>query len=317
MRTASFLFAALLSITAWAQPWPEKPVKFIVPFPPGGATDIAARLLGEQLTQLWGQSVIVENRGGAGGGVGAAEAARAAPDGYTLFFPSGSVMTANQYVYAQLNYDPAKDFVPVTVVVSGPQVLVVQASSPYKSVKDLLDAAKAQPGKLTFGSAGIGSQTHLAVENLLYQAKIDAVHVPYKGEGPGLASLVAGDITFMLANVAGAMVHVNSGRLRALGVTSRDEIPQLPGVPPIGKTLKGFENSGWFGIVAPTGTPKAIIDQVYRGTKKALEDTHVKARLYAQGLFPVANTPQEMAKAMKEEEALWRAVVRERNIHVQ
>src|ERR1051325_8185238 len=250
MRALALLFAAIFSITAAAQSWPQKPVKFIVPFPPGGATDIAARLLGEQLTQAWHQSVIIENRGGAGGGVGAAEAARAAPDGYTLFFPSGSVMTAHPYVYAQLYYDPEKAFVPVTMVVSGPQVLVVPASSPYKTVKDLLDAAKAQPGKLTFGSAGIGSQTHLAVETLLYQAKVDAVHVPYKGEGPGLASLVAGDINFMMANVAGAMVHINSGRVRALGVTSRDETPQLPGVPPIGKTLRGFENSGWFGIVA-------------------------------------------------------------------
>jgi tripartite-type tricarboxylate transporter receptor subunit TctC len=316
MRALALLCAAFLSFTAAAQSWPHKPVRVIVPFPPGGATDIAARLVGEQLTQIWGQSVIVENRGGAGGGVGAAEAARAAPDGYTLFFPSGSVMTANQYVYASLNYDPERDFKPVTMVVSGPQVLVVQASSPYKTVKDLIDAAKAQPGKLTFGSAGIGSQTHLAVENLLYQAKLDAVHVPYKGEGPGLASLVAGDITFMLANVAGAMVHINSGRLRALGVTRRDEIPQLPGVPPIGETLQGFENSGWFGIVVPTGTPKDIIDKVYRDTKQALEDTHLKARLYAQGLFPVANTPAEMAREMKEETALWRTVVRERNIHV-
>ena len=316
MRALALLFATFLSLTAAAQSWPQKPVKFIVPFPPGGATDIAARLLGEQLTQIWGQSVIVENRGGAGGGVGAAEAARAAPDGYTLFFPSGSVMTANQYVYASLNYDPEKDFVPVTMVVSGPQVLVVQASSPYKTVKDLLDAAQAQPGKLTFGSAGIGSQTHLAVENFLYQGKVDAVHVPYKGEGPGLASLVAGDITFMMANVAGAMVHINSGRLRALGVTSRDETPQLPGVAPIGKTIKGFENSGWFGIVAPSGTPKEIVDKVYRDTRRALGDTHMKARLYAQGLFPVANSPAEMAKAMKEETALWRTVVRERNIHV-
>jgi tripartite-type tricarboxylate transporter receptor subunit TctC len=316
MRALTLLCAAFLSFTAAAQSWPHKPVRVIVPFPPGGATDIAARLVGEQLTQIWGQSVIVENRGGAGGGVGAAEAARAPADGYTLFFPSGSVMTANQYVYASLNYDPERDFTPVTMVVSGPQVLVVQASSPYKTVKDLIDAAKAQPGKLTFGSAGIGSQTHLAVENLLYQAKLDAVHVPYKGEGPGLASLVAGDITFMLANVAGAMVHINSGRLRALGVTSRDEIPQLPGVPPIGKTLQGFENSGWFGIVVPTGTPKDIIDKVYRDTKQALEDTHLKARLYAQGLFPVANTPAEMAREMKEETALWRTVVRERNIHV-
>src|SRR5689334_24779587 len=145
MRTLALLFAGLLSVTAMAQSWPQKPVKFIVPFPPGGATDIAARLLGEQLTQLWGQSVIVENRGGAGGGVGAAEAARAAPDGYTLFFPSGSVMTANQHIYAKLAYDPEKDFEPVTNVVSGPQVLTVPANSPFKTVKDLIDYARANP----------------------------------------------------------------------------------------------------------------------------------------------------------------------------
>src|SRR3954470_469153 len=179
MKLVAFVCSLLLSAAAAAQSWPQKPVKFIVPFPPGGATDISARLLGEKLSATWAQAVVIENRGGAGGGVGAAEAARAAPDGYTLFFPSGSVMTGNQYVYAQLNYDPEKDFVPVPVVVSGPQVLVVQASSPYKTVKDLIEAARAQPGKLTFGSAGIGSQTHLAVENFLYQGKIDAVHVPY------------------------------------------------------------------------------------------------------------------------------------------
>ena len=316
MKIIAFISAALFSITAAAQSWPQKPVKFIVPFPPGGATDIAARLLGESLSQTWGQTVIVENRGGAGGGVGAAEAAHAAPDGYTLFFPSGSVMTANQHIYAQLNYDPEKDFVPVTNVVSGAQVLVVPAKSPYKTVRELIDAARTQPRKLTFGSAGIGSQVHLAGENFLYQAKIDAVHVPYKGEAPGLASLVAGDIDFMLANVAGAMTHINSGRLRALGVTSKTEVPQLPGVPPIAKTIPGFENSGWFGIVAPTGTPKNVIDKVYRDTKKALEDTRLKARLYAQGLAPVADTPEHMGSAMKEETALWRKVVMERNIHV-
>ncbi|HYL91477.1 MAG TPA: tripartite tricarboxylate transporter substrate binding protein [Burkholderiales bacterium] len=316
MKIIALISAALFSATAAAQSWPQKPVKFIVPFPPGGATDIAARLLGENLSQTWGQTVVVENRGGAGGGVGAAEAAHAAPDGYTLFFPSGSVMTANQHIYAQLNYDPERDFVPVTNVVSGAQVLVVPAKSPYKTVRELIDAAKTQPRKLTFGSAGIGSQVHLAGENFLYQAKIDAVHVPYKGEAPGLASLVAGDIDFMLANVAGAMTHINSGRLRALGVTSKTEVPQLPGVPPIAKTVPGFENSGWFGIVAPTGTPKNIIDKIYRDTKKALEDTRLKARLYAQGLAPVADTPEHMGKAMKEETALWRKVVMERNIHV-
>ncbi|HEY6820973.1 MAG TPA: tripartite tricarboxylate transporter substrate-binding protein [Burkholderiales bacterium] len=315
-KALAFLAGMLLCVAAAAQGWPQKPVKFIVPFPPGGATDIAARLLGEQLSRIWNQSVIVENRGGAGGGVGAAEAAHAAADGYTLLFPSGSVMTANQHIYAKLNYDPEHDFVPVTNVVSGAQVLVVNASSPYKSVRELIQAARAQPGKLTFGSAGIGSQVHLAAENLLYQAKIDAVHVPYKGEAPALASLIAGDINFMLANVAGAMTHINGGRLRALGVTSLAEVQQLPGVPPIAKTIPGFENSGWFGIVAPAGTPKDIVDKIYRDAKTALQDTTVKARLYAQGLVPVANSPEEMAKAMREETALWRKVVQERNIHV-
>ena len=309
------LFA--LSSTAHAQAWPQKSVRFIVPFPPGGATDISARMLGQKLTEIWGQTVVIENRGGAGGGVGAAEAARAAPDGYTFFFPSGSVMTANQHIYAKMAYNPEKDFVPVTNVVSGPQVLVVAASSPYKSVKELIDAARAQPDKLTFGHAGIGSQTHLAAENFVNAAGINAVQVPYKGEGPSLVGLVGGDTTFAVTNVAAAIGHIGSGRLRALGVTSRGEFAQLPGVPPIARTLPGFENTGWFGIVAPTGTSREIIQKVYQDTKKALESTEMRARLYVQGLAPVGNTPDEMGRAMKEETALWARVVRERKIKVE
>jgi tripartite-type tricarboxylate transporter receptor subunit TctC len=317
MRIVAFISAALVSLSAAAQSWPQKPVRFIVPFAPGGATDIAARMLGEKLAQVWGQSVLIENRAGAGGALGAAEAARAAPDGYTLFFPSGSVMTANQFVYAKLNYDPEKDFVPVTNVVTGPQVLVVPAGSPYKTVKDLIEGARANPGKLTFGHAGIGTQTHLAAENFLYQARIDAISVPYKGEGPALAGLIGGEINFILTNMAAAIPHVQGGRIRALGVTSRDEAPQMPGVPPIAKTLAGFENAGWFGIVAPAGTPKAIVDKVYTDTKKSLEATELKARLYAQGLTPVGNTPADFGAAMKAESGLWAKVVRERKIHVQ
>ena len=305
-----------LAFTVQAQSWPQKPVRFIVPFPPGGATDISARLLGQELQDMWGQTVVIENRGGAGGGVGAAEAARAAADGYTLFFPSGSVVTANQHVYAKLNYDPEKDFVPVTNVVSGPQVLVVNAKSPYKTVKELIDAAKAQPGRLTFGHAGIGSQTHLAAENFVNSAKVNAIAVPYKGEGPALAGLVGGDTTFAVTNVAATIGHINSGRLRALGVTSKTEFALLPGVPAIARTLPGFENTGWFGIVAPTGTPKEIIQKVYRDTKKALESSRLKARFYVQGLAPVGNTPEEMGRAMKEETQLWARVVRERKISV-
>ena len=318
MKLGSFLSLALgmlVAASASAQGWPSKPVRFIVPFAPGGATDISARLLGERLTQAWGQTVIIENRSGAAGGVGAAEAARASPDGYTLFFPSGSVMTANQHVYAKLNYNPERDFVPVTNVVTGPQVLAVPANSPFKTVADLIAAAKKDPGKLTFGHAGIGSQTHLAGENFLYQAKINAVAVPYKGEGPALASLVGGETSFAMTNLAATISHINAGRLRALGVT-KDPAPQLPGVPPIGRTVKGFENYGWFGIVAPTGTPAAIVQKVYQDTKKALDSTELKARFFAQGLTPVGDTPEHMGKAMKAESELWARVVNERKIQV-
>ncbi|MDH5579067.1 MAG: tripartite tricarboxylate transporter substrate-binding protein [Betaproteobacteria bacterium] len=313
---AAFAAGALLSLSAAAQTWPQKPVRFIVPFPPGGATDISARLLGQKLNEMWGQSVVIENRGGAGGGVGAAEAAKMTPDGYNFFFPSGSVVTANQHIYAKLNYDPEKDFVPVTNVVSGPQVLVVPANSPYKTLDELLAAVRANPGKFTFGHAGIGSQIHLAAENFVYQAKLDAISVPYKGEGPALAGLIGGETTFMLPNMAAAIGHVNGGRVRALGVTSADEAPQMPGVPPIGRTVRGFVNSGWFGIVAPTGTPPEIIARLHADVKKALDATEMRARFYAMGLSPVGNTPAEMAKALQEETKLWAVVVRERKISV-
>src|SRR4051812_44148374 len=318
MHMKRILIAGLMLAmnAAAAQSWPQKPVRFVVPFAPGGATDIAARMLGEKLTQMWGQSVVVENRAGAGGALGAAEVARATPDGYTLFFPSGSVMTANQHVYAKLSYDPERDFVPVTNVVSGPQVLVVPASSPYKTVKALVDAARADPGKLTFGHAGIGTQTHLAAENFLYQAKFDAVSIPYKGEAPALVALIGGEISFSLANMAATLPHIAAGRIRALGVTSKAEAPQLPGVPPIANTIPGFENSGWFGIVAPAGTPPDVVQKVYQDTRKVLESTEMKARFYAQGLAPVGNSPAEFAKAMKQESQLWAKVVKERKIEV-
>ena len=307
----------LFSPGAAAQTWPQKPVRLIVPFPPGGTTDIAARLLAEKLSTLWGQSMIIENRGGAGGGVGAAEAARAAPDGYTLFFPSGSVLTVNQHIYSKLNYDPLKDFVAITNVVSGPQVIVVAASSPYKTIADLINAAKSSPRKLTFGHAGIGSQTHLAGENLLYQAGAEAISVPFKGEAFAMTALAAGDIDFVPANLAAAMTFINGGRIRALGVTSREEAVQLPGVPPVAKTIPGFENSGWWGLAAPAGTPKEIVQKAYEDTKRVLNSTELKARFYAQGLVPVGNSPEQVAKDIAAETALWAKVVKQRRIQIQ
>ena len=289
-------------------------MRFIVPFPPGGATDISARIVGQKLAEMWGQTVVIENRGGAGGNVGAAEAAKAVPDGYTLFFPSGSVMTANEHIYASMNVRPERDFTPVTNVVRGAQVVAVPANSPYRTLKDLIAAAKANPGKLNYGHAGIGSQTHLAAENFLLAAGIEIQNVPYKGEGPAVADLVAGQLTMATPNVAAAISFINGGKLRALAVTSRERASQLRDVPAVGETLSGFENYGWFGLVAPTGTPKEVVDKVYRDTVKALDSTEMRARFFVQGLEPVGNTPEEFARAMRTERALWQKVVRERRI---
>jgi tripartite-type tricarboxylate transporter receptor subunit TctC len=315
---ARALVAGLVALPAvvTAQDFPTKPVKFVVPFPPGGATDISARIVGQKLSQVWGQTIVIENRGGAAGNIGGAEAAKATPDGYTLFFTSGSVVTANEHIYKNMPFDPARDFVAVTNVVRGPQIIAVPANSPYKTLKDLITAARANPGKLNYGHAGVGSQTHLAAENFLYAAKIDMQHVPYKGEGPALADLVAGQTDAATPNLAAAINFVTQGKLRALAVTSRERVPQLPNVPTVAEVLPGFENVGWFGIVAPAGTPKAIVDKVYRDTAKVLDSTEMRARFFVQGMTPVGNKPEEFEKAMRDERARWAIVVRERKISV-
>ena len=315
---ARALVAGLVAvpIAAMAQSYPAKPVKFIVPFAPGGATDISARILGQKLGEMWGQTIVVENRGGAAGNIGGAEAAKAAPDGYTLFFTSGSVVTANEHIYPNMPFNPARDFVAVTNVVRGAQVIAVPANSPYQSLKDLLAAAKASPGKLNYGHAGVGSQTHLAGENFLHAAKVSIQHVPYKGEGPAVADLVAGQINIATANLAAVINFINQGKLRALAVTSRERAPQLPNVPAVAEVLPGFENYGWFGIVAPTGTPKAILDKVYRDTVKVLDSAEMRGRFFVQGMSIVGNSPADFEKAMREERARWATVVKERNISV-
>lgn len=311
---AALALGLLVSATAMAQSWPQKPVKFIVPFAAGGATDVAARTLAERLGETWKQPVIVENRVGAGGTIGASEAARAAPDGYTLFFPSGSVMTANQHIYSNMAYDPERDFIPVTKVVSSPQVLVVHASAPYKTVRDLIDAARAKPGSLTFGHAGIGSQTHLAGESFNAAAQIDVVPVPYKGDPPALTDLIGGSLTYCVTTLSSAIPHVQSGRLRALGVTSAEPAEQLPNVPPIASTLPGFDNKGWFGIVAPAGTPRDIVQKVWRDTRTALDDQRLRARMASLGLTPIGDTPEEMATSLKAESERYAAVAKARKI---
>ena len=311
------LLGTVLSASSQAQTYPAKPVRIICPFPPGGATDIVTRLVAQKLNEAWGQQILVDNRGGAGGNIGGELAAKSPPDGYTLFMTSGSIVTANQHIYRKMPFNPEKDLVPITNVASGPQVLTIHPSFPAKSIKELIVLAKAKPGSMTFGSAGVGSQTHLAAENFLYAAAIDAVHIPYKGEGPALVDLVAGQYIFATPNLSAAIGFVQQGRLRALGVTSRQRATQLKDVPAIAETLPGFENLGWFGLMAPAGTPKAVIDRVHGDTVKALAGADLRRRFEDIGMAPVGNTPDEMAKAIREETQRWAKVVKERKLQVQ
>ena len=312
----SLLAAAIAPLAAHAQTYPAKTVRIIVPFAPGGATDIVTRLLAQKLTEAWGQQVVADNRAGAGGNIGGELAAKSPPDGYTLFMTSGSIVTANQYMYRKLPWNPEKDLVAITNVASGPQIVAVHPSFPAKGIKDMIALAKAQPGSITFGSAGIGTQTHLAAENFLYTAGINATHVPYKGEGPALVDLVAGQIIFVTPNLSAAIGFVQQGRLKALGVTSKQRSPQLKDVPAIAETLPGFENIGWFGLMAPTGTPAAVVDRVYRDTARALEGADLRKRFDDIGMAPVGNAPADFAKAIREEAARWAKVIRARKLEI-
>jgi len=313
------ILAMLLAVVcsgAFAQGYPVKPVRIVVPFAPGGATDIVTRLLAQKLTDAWGRSVIVENRGGAGGNIGGEAVATATPDGYTLLMTSGSIVTANQHVYKKMPFDPAKDLLPITNVASGPQVIVVHPESDAKNLQQLIDLAKAKPGVLNYGHAGIGSQTHLAAENFLFTANLAVTSVPYKGEGPAMTDLVGKQLNMATPNLAAAIGFINQGKLRALAVTGKQRSPQLPDVPAVADTLPGFENIGWFGLMAPAGTPKDIIDKIHRDTAKILDTTEMRARFYVLGMVPVGNTPAEFAEAIRKESARWAKVVRERKIVV-
>ena len=319
MRNRSWIalvVALLVTAVVQAQTYPAKPVRIIVPFPPGGATDLVTRILAQKLTEAWGQQVVADNRGGASGNIGAEVAARSAPDGYTLFMTSGSIVAANRHMFKKLNWNPDKDLVAITNVASGPQIIALHPSFPAKNVKELIAVAKAKPGAITFGSAGVGTQTHLAAENFIYTARIDVVHIPYKGEGPAMVDLLAGQIIFVTPNLSAAIGYVQQGRLRALGVTSRKRLPQLPDVPAIAETLPGFENLGWFGLMAPAGTPAVVIDKVYRDTAKVLEGADLRKRFEDIGMGPVGNTPAELTMAIKEESARWAKIIRERKLEV-
>ena len=316
MHCFALCAAAFLSASAAAQVYPVKSVRIIVPFAPGGATDIVTRVVAQKLGEIWGQQVIVDNRAGAGGNIGGELASKSAPDGYTLFMASGSIVTANQHIYKKMPFDPAKDLVPVTNVASGPQVLIVTPTFPPKTVKEFIDLAKARPGQISYGSAGYGSQTHLAAENFLFAAKIEVVHVPYKGEAPAIVDTMAGQVPFSTPNLAAAINFIQQKKLRALGVTSKQRSPQLPAVPAVAETLPGFENLGWFGFLVPTGTPKEVIDKIYRDTGKALEAADIKSRFEGLGMAPVGNSPADFTKYVREETERWGKIVRERKLQI-
>ena len=316
MQLLALAGAALLASSAAAQTYPIKAVRVIVPFTAGGATDIVTRVVSQKLGEIWGQQLIVDNRGGAGGNIGGELAARSAPDGYTLFMTSGSIVTANQHIYSKMPFNPEKDLVPVTNVASGPQVIIVTPTFPPKTVKDLIALARAKPREISYGSAGFGSQTHLAAENFLAAAKIEIVHIPYKGESLAVTDVMAGQVPVATPNLAAAINFIQQGKLRALGVTSKQRSPQLPAVPAVAETLPGFENLGWFGFMVPTGTPKEIIDKVYRDTAKALEAPDVKSRFEGLGMAPVGNSPSDFAKYVRDETARWAKIVRERKLQL-
>lgn len=316
--TKGLVLAGLLGVAAstGAQDYPTKPVRVVVPFAPGGATDIVTRVVAQKLNSEWKQTVVVDNRAGASGNIGADIVAKARPDGYTLLMTSGSIVTANTHMFrGKLSYNPDKDLVAVTNVASGPQAIVVHPSGP-KTLKEFIASAKAKPRGITYGSAGVATQTHLAAENFIYTAGIDLIHVPYKGEGPALADLVGGQIQMVTPNLSAAIGFVKSGKLRVLAVTSKERVRQLPDIPAAAETLPGFENLGWFGFMAPAGTPKSMIDAIHRDTAKVLKAPDIVERFEQLGMVPVGNTPSAFAADIKAESARWAKIIKERKLEV-
>ena len=304
--------AALLlafSTTLFAQAWPTKPVRIVVPFAAGGTTDVVARIAGQKLGELWGQSTVIENRLGAGGNIGAEVVAKAAPDGYTILMASGS-FTINPALYKKMPFDAQKDFIPVTNVATGPMLVVIHPALPANNIKELIALAKAKPGTINFGSAGVGSQVHMAGENFAAMAGIELQHVPYKGEALGYNDLVAGQIQMMVGNMAGAVGFVNQGKIKALAVTSKQRSAMLPNVPTANESgLPGFENAGWFGFLLPAGTPREVVEKLQRDTARVLDSAEMRGRLFVQGLTPVGNTPEAFEQAMRAEFEVWRKII--------
>jgi tripartite-type tricarboxylate transporter receptor subunit TctC len=292
---------ALCATQALAADYPTKPVRFIVAFPPGSATDIVGRLYTQKWTEMWGHQVIADNRGGAGGSIAAAIAARATPDGYTLLMHS-SGHTVNPSLYAKLPFDTLKDFVDIGPLAQQPNVMVTHPSTPYNTVQDVLKAAMAKPGALNFSSAGVGSGTHLNLEKLKLMAKINMNHVPYKGSAEALADVLGNRVDFYFAPISTTLAHVQAGRVRAIAVSTIKRSSILPNIPTIAESgVPGFDFSLWFGVWAPTGVPQPVINKISQSIKAAGNDAAVKSRLAALGNEPMEMDPAQFAKFVRSE----------------
>lgn len=317
-RSLVALAAAMaLPATALAQgTWPTKPVRIVVPFAPGGTTDILARTIAPELSKAFGQSFVVENRGGAGGNIGAEVVAKSPNDGYTLLMGTVGTHGINKSLYSKLPYDPQKDFAPVTLVAGVPNVMVMSSKRAQElgvnSVADFIRVAKSQPGRLNMASSGNGTSIHLAGELFKSRTGIFMTHIPYRGSGPAMTDLLAGNMDVMFDNLPSAMPHIQAGNLKAFAVTSAVRSAALPDVPTVAEAgkLPGFEASSWFGLLAPAGTPPDIVSRVQQETAKALNTPAVKERLLAQGAIPSGNTPAEFAALIDAEIKKWGAVVK-------
>lgn len=303
--------AALTAPLLHAEQWPAKPVKILFGFPAASATDVIARTVGQKLSQKWGQSVIIDNRPGAGGNLGSALAAKAAPDGYTIFF--GTVANAiSTTLYSKLDYDYLKDFTPITLVATTPLVLVANPALPVKNVKELIEYARANPGKLNFGSGGVGTSNHLAGEMFKSETGTKLVHVAYKGTPAAYTDLFSGQISLMWDNIVAVTPHIKAGRLKPLAVTSAKRSPSLPDVPTMEEAgLPGFEAVSWIGALVPVGTPQPIVDKIHTDLVAVLQMPDVKQQLGALGAVVVGNTPEQFAAWNRSEIAKWAKAVKE------
>lgn len=309
------LFGTLGAFGAAQAAYPEKAIRWVVPFPPGGAMDSIARTVGEQLQRRFSQTVIIENKPGAGGNLGVDLVAKAPADGYTMLITSIGMAT-NRHMYAKLTYDPLKDFAPVSQLAVVPNMLVVNPTRvTAKSIAELIAAAKANPGKLTYASAGNGTSIHLAGELFASMAGVDILHVPYRGSGPAVSDLIGGQVDMMFDSISSARPHVQTGKLRALGLTTAKRSSSMTEVPTIAEAgLKGYELVPWFGVFMPAGTPKDVVQTMHRALVDAMQTTEVKARFFVIGAEVIGNTPEAFASALAAESAKWERIVRERNI---